>query len=113
MNERSEYRFGAPLDTAFPTPENLMFAYLGLQGLQTPAAMIAVTMRRYMHETGATSEDFARYAIAARRHAATNPKAFFYGKPITREDYFNSRMIADPLRLLTAARRATARWLLS
>jgi acetyl-CoA acetyltransferase len=36
----------------------------------------------------------------ARKHAATNPKAFFYGKPITLEDHQASRMIADPLRLL-------------
>jgi acetyl-CoA acetyltransferase len=100
MNERSEYRFGAPLQAALPTSDNVLFAYLGAHGLQTPAAMIAMAMRRYMHETGATSEDFANVSIAARRHAATNPNAFFYGKPITREDYFNSRMIADPLRLL-------------
>jgi acetyl-CoA acetyltransferase len=100
MNERSEYRFGAPLETAMPTSDNVLFAYLGAQGLQTPAAMIAMTMRRYMHETGATSEDFANVSIAARRHAATNPNAFFYGKPITKEEYLASRMIADPLRLL-------------
>jgi acetyl-CoA acetyltransferase len=100
MNERSEYRFGAPLQMMAPTSENVLFAYMGAQGLYTPAAMIALMMRRYMHETGATSEDFANYSITARRHAATNPKAFFYGKPITREDYFSSRMIADPFRLL-------------
>jgi len=100
MNERSEYRFGAPLQMMQPTSENVLFAYMGAQGLYTPAAMIALTMRRYMHETGATSDDFANYSIAARRHAATNPNAFFYGKPITREDYLNSRLIADPLRLL-------------
>ncbi|QCP50370.1 lipid-transfer protein [Trinickia violacea] len=99
MNERSEYRFGTPMLPSTPTSDNVLFAYLSGQGLQTPAAMIAMTMRRYMHETGATSEDFANVAIAARRHAATNPNAFFHGKPITRDDYFNSRMIADPLRL--------------
>ena len=100
MNERSEYRFGKPLQFAVPTTENAMFYYQTLHGLQTPAALIGMMMRRYMHETGTTSEDFANVAIAARRHAATNPNAFFYGKPITREDYMNSRMIADPFRLL-------------
>jgi acetyl-CoA acetyltransferase len=100
MNERSEYRFGKPLQFAVPTTENVMFYYQTLHGLQTPAALIGMMMRRYMHETGTTSEDFANVAIAARRHAATNPNAFFYGKPITREDYMNSRMIADPFRLL-------------
>jgi len=100
MNERSEYRFGAPLQMMAPTSENVLFAYSGAQGLYTPAATIGLAMRRYMHETGATSEDFANYSITARRHAATNPKAFFYAKPISRDDYFNSRMIADPFRLL-------------
>ena len=53
-----------------------------------------------MHEYGATSEDFGRVAVADRRHAATNPNAFFYGKPITLEDHQASRMIVDPLHLL-------------
>ena len=100
MNERSEYRFGAPLQMMQPTSENVLFAYMGAQGLFTPAAMIALMMQRYMHETGATSDDFANYSITARRYASTNPNAFFYEKPITRDDYFNSRMIADPFRLL-------------
>src|SRR5690606_41096519 len=47
-----------------------------------------------------TTEDFGRIAVAARDFAATNPAAFFYGKPITREDHQNSRWICDPLRLL-------------
>ena len=69
-------------------------------GLGTPAATVAMQARRYMHEYGATSEDFGRVAVADRRHAATNPDAFFYGKPITLEDHQASRMIVDPLHLL-------------
>jgi len=69
-------------------------------GLSTPAATVAMQARRYMHEYGATSEDFGRVAVADRRHAATNPAAFFYGRPITLEDHQATRMIADPLRLL-------------
>jgi acetyl-CoA acetyltransferase len=38
--------------------------------------------------------------VADRRHAATNPNAFFYGKPITLDDHQASRMIVDPLHLL-------------
>jgi acetyl-CoA acetyltransferase len=56
--------------------------------------------RRYMHETGATSEDFGRVSVADRHHAATNPKAFFYEQPITLEDHQNSRWIVEPLHLL-------------
>jgi acetyl-CoA acetyltransferase len=71
-----------------------------MHGLRTPAAALGMVMRRYMHQYGATSEDFGRIAVSARRHAATNPAARFYGKPITMDDYLASRMIADPLRLL-------------
>jgi acetyl-CoA acetyltransferase len=53
-----------------------------------------------MHVYGATSADFGRIAVADRKHAATNPAAFFYGKPITLDDHQNSRWIAEPLRLL-------------
>ena len=100
MNERSGQRYGQPQVFLAPDSEQAMVAYHGFNGIQTAAAMMAVPMRRYMHDTGATSEDFANYSIAARRHAATNPQAFFYKKPITREDYLGSRMIADPFRLL-------------
>src|SRR5690606_38550287 len=55
---------------------------------------------RYMHVSGATSEDFGRVAVAARRHAATNPKAWFHGAPITLDDHQASRWIAKPLHLL-------------
>lgn len=100
MNERSGLRFGQPGATPMPESSLALKAYHTMHGLHTAAAMMAIPMRRYMHETGATSEDFANYSIAARRHAATNPNAFFYGKPITREEYLASRMIADPFRLL-------------
>ncbi|PRC52639.1 lipid-transfer protein, partial [Mycobacterium sp. ITM-2017-0098] len=56
--------------------------------------------QRYMHEYGATSADFGAVSVADRKHAANNPKAHFYGKPITIPDHQNSRWIAEPLRLL-------------
>jgi acetyl-CoA acetyltransferase len=99
MNERSEYRFGQPMHSLPPTSDNVVFAYHGFSGLMTPASMIGMMMRRYMHDTGATSLDFANYAVLARKYASTNPNAFFYQKPITIEEHQNSRMIADPLRL--------------
>jgi acetyl-CoA acetyltransferase len=100
MNERSEYRFGQPMHALPPTSDNVVFAYHGMSGLMTPAAMMGMMMRRYMQDSGATSRDFANYAVLARKHAATNPKAFFYGKPITVDDHQASKLIADPLHLL-------------
>jgi len=100
MNERSGQRFGNPMLQNQVTAEQLLMSFHTVHGLQTAAAFTAMAMRRYMHETGATTDDFATISIAARKHAATNPRAWFYGKPITREDYHASRLIADPLRLL-------------
>jgi acetyl-CoA acetyltransferase len=100
MNERSEYRFGSPVAPSVPTSENAIIAFHSNQGLSTPGASMAMSMRRYMYETGARSEDFAHLAVTQRRHASTNPKAFFYGKPIAIHDYMNARIIVDPFRLL-------------
>ena len=69
-------------------------------GLVTPAAWVAMFAQRYMHEFGATSEDFGRIAVADRKHAATNPKAWFYERPITLEEHQSSRWIVEPLHLL-------------
>jgi len=48
-----------------------------------------------------TNEDLGRYSVIARKHAATNPNAWFYQRPITLDDHQNSRWIVEPvLRLL-------------
>jgi acetyl-CoA acetyltransferase len=102
MNERSWYRFGAGNYGFGATPffENVNYGWYMPHGLHTPAAWVGMFARRYMHTYGATSEDFGRISVAARDFAATNPQAFFHGKPITLEDHQNSRWICEPLRLL-------------
>lgn len=104
MNERSQFRLGQPMpyggSQGVADADTAMFAYHGLSGALTAAGMMAPVIRRYMHETGARREDFAQVAIAARAYAATNPAAFFHGKPITLDDYMNARPVADPLHLL-------------
>ena len=54
--------------------------------------------QRYMTQFGATSEDFGRIAVLDRKHAANNPNAWFYNRPITLNEHQQSRMNADPLR---------------
>jgi acetyl-CoA acetyltransferase len=102
FNERSGRRFGTgvqdhPLSA---TAEAAHFSWYAPQGLLTPAQWVAMFAQRYLHETGATSEDFGRVSVADRKHAANNPKAFFYEQPITLEDHQNSRWIVEPLHLL-------------
>jgi acetyl-CoA acetyltransferase len=102
FNERSGFRFGAGVQDhpPAPTPAMVDFGWSSPYGLLTPAQWVAMFARRYMYEYGATSEDYGRLAVAFRKHAATNPAAFFYQKPITLADHQNSRWIAKPLRLL-------------
>lgn len=102
FNERSGHRFGAGVQDRppMPTAESAQFAWYAPFGLLTPASWVAMFARRYMHVTGATSEDFGRVAVADRKHAATNPAAWFYGRPITLADHQQSRPIVEPLRLL-------------
>jgi acetyl-CoA acetyltransferase len=76
-----------------------LYAFEAPYGLVSPVQQIALMARRYMHQYGATREDFARVAVLQRDNATRNPRAFFR-EPITVEDVLNSRMIADPMHLL-------------
>jgi acetyl-CoA acetyltransferase len=102
FNERSGQRFGQVMSglAGAPTSSGVDASWSYPMGLSTPAAWVAMIARRYMHAYGATSEDFGRVAVADRRHAATNPKAWFYDKPITLEEHQASRWVAEPLHLL-------------
>src|SRR5256885_16200876 len=59
----------------------------------------AMVMRGYMREYGATLDHFGKIAVAGRYHASLNPLAYLR-KPITVQDYKESRLVADPVRLL-------------
>ena len=102
MNERSWYRFGTGASVA-QSPTYLPashYSWYVPAGLSTPGSYVAMAARVYMQKYGATSADFGRVSVAARDFAATNPKAFFHGKPITLDDHQQSRFVAEPLRLL-------------
>ena len=102
FNERSGRRFGQP-DARIagePSAQGLEMSWHVPYGLMTPASWVAMFAQRYLHTFGATSEDFGRVAVAMRAHAATNPAAWFYGRPITLAEHQASRWIVEPLRLL-------------
>jgi acetyl-CoA acetyltransferase len=102
FNERSGRRFGSGVQDRPPvaTAEASHFSWYAPFGLLTPAQWVAMFAQRYCHEFSASSEDFGRIAVADRRHAATNPKAWFYEQPITLEQHQASRWIVEPLHLL-------------
>ncbi|MDR7303912.1 lipid-transfer protein [Haloactinomyces albus] len=102
FNERSGERYGlGQADRAMDTgADRAAYSWMTPYGLNTPAQWVAMFARRYLHDYGATSEDFGRVAVTDRRHAANNPAAWFHGKPITLADHQASRWIAEPLHLL-------------
>ncbi len=64
-------------------------------GAASAACWIALCAQRHFHEFGTTREALCSIAVNSRRNAGLNPKAV-YRDPMTREDYFNARMISDP-----------------
>jgi acetyl-CoA acetyltransferase len=100
LRARSGGRFGA----AKMRPPAATSAHSGTTAMQwsypygvlTPASWMSLNATRYMHAFGVTSEDFGRAVVQLRDYAATNPKAHFFGKPITLADHQASRWIAEP-----------------
>ncbi|QNS05180.1 lipid-transfer protein [Streptomyces xanthii] len=100
FNERSGRRFGSGVQHREPSAEGAALGWSLPFGLLTPASWVAMAAQRYLHEYGLTPEAFGHVAVVDRKYAATNPAAYFYGKPITLDDHAASRWIVDPLRLL-------------
>jgi acetyl-CoA acetyltransferase len=107
MNERSAYRFGQPMVPASGGVVNVAGQGTGSLlwcmpfGAQTPGSWEALAAQHYMHAFGVTNRDLGQVSVTQRKHAATNPLAWFHGKPITLEDHQQSRWIVEPvLRLL-------------
>ena len=66
-----------------------------------PPAAFGLLSRRYQHQFGLDYAALGKLAVAQRGHAVLNDLAVEkLRKPITVDDYLNSRMIADPIRLL-------------
>jgi acetyl-CoA acetyltransferase len=88
-------RYGRPANI----PIDSHWSYTMPFGFSSPTSWVAMFTRRWMYETGATNEQLGWVAIVCRENAARNPRAIFYGRPITMEDYFKSPMLCDPFRM--------------
>jgi acetyl-CoA acetyltransferase len=97
LNERSERRFGES-NVGGGVGGNMQ--YLLPHGFVTPAQWVAIFGQRYLYEYGHTTEAFGLVSVLCRKHAATNPHAMMYGRPVTLEEHQASRWITEPLRLL-------------
>jgi acetyl-CoA acetyltransferase len=74
-------------------------SYAAPYGLFSPAQHIALRTRTFLDKYGISNDPLAAIALASYAHAQRNPHAIMYGRPLTREDYDNSRWIAEPFHL--------------
>ncbi|MFQ5872355.1 MAG: thiolase [Dehalococcoidia bacterium] len=101
MNGRSGLRMGGqdPGGPAAIQPISAIDDMSIAWGFTTPAQHHGLTCMRYMRDYGLTSRQLGEVAVAHRRHANLNPKAWFYRRPLTMEDYLGGRWISKPFRL--------------
>ena len=56
-------------------------------GFGGPGQGMAVAYTRWLERHNQNREKMATLAVTQRRHTQHNPHAYFYGTPLTREDY--------------------------
>ncbi len=79
--------------SAPPSPEATFIQPSGLMG---PGQMFAVLAQRHMHLYGTTREHFCEVALSTRANAVRRPTSLMK-EPLTKDQYFDARMISDPL----------------
>ena len=71
-------------------------AFTANDGLLSPGHAAGLIAQRHMHLFGTKREHFAEVVISSRENAVRNPRAMMRD-PLTLDDYFNARMINEPL----------------
>ena len=99
MNGRSGARYSSGVAEGPETTDRISWGWYMPYGLLTPACWVAMHTRAYIDKYGAGYEGLAEIAVTQRKFAANNPRALFYGQPISYEDYYNAPWIVEPLRL--------------
>ena len=87
-----------------PIPRNPgapMAQYESPYGIIGPPVSYAMACRRYMHLYGEerTRQAMAEIAVSTRKWANLNPMAYMHGKPMSFDDYHESRWVAWPFHL--------------
>jgi acetyl-CoA acetyltransferase len=86
-------------EAALAVPDMADAQFIFAMGDFSPTQWAGLLMNRYMHDTGATEEHFAQFAVAQREFATLNEDAL-QRTPLTVEDYLAAPYISSPLRLL-------------
>jgi len=81
-------------------PDRPFHSWTAPYGAFAPPILFALPMRRHMHLYGTTEKQLGEVAVAFRHHAQRNPRSLMRGKRLSIQDYFNSRIISSPYRIL-------------
>lgn len=91
MYDRPGVRYASSEREVAGGPEQFSAPYgVGIGG-------IAMWLSRYMHDYGATREDLFDVVGTLREHAQLNEYAYWRGKPLSLDEYVNSRWIYEPM----------------
>lgn len=88
---------GSPYGAAGVPPT---MAFTAGFGAVAPGHSFSLLTKRHMHLYGTKREHLAEVAINQRNNALKRPKTAIQKNPLTIDDYFNARMLSDPLCLL-------------
>jgi acetyl-CoA acetyltransferase len=72
-------------------------AFTANSGLLSPGHSFSILAQRHMHLYGTKREHFAEVCISQRENARKRPETAVQTDELTMDDYFNARMISDPL----------------
>ena len=76
FNERSGHRFGQPMAPGTSFAQRQRAGGDGIFRSGSHAGQVGLAALPALHAVyGVTNEDFGRYSVVCRKHAATNPKA--------------------------------------
>ena len=92
---------GNSFDRSLPNQRPLEYQrgnYVDVYGYGGPNSLMALIQRLHMEKYGTTLEQIGKIAVAQRENALNNPQALFRER-MSMQDYLNSRMISDPIRL--------------
>lgn len=84
---------GSPYGAGGVSPN---MAFMAGSGLMSPGHSFSLLTQRHMHLYGTKREHLAEVAISQRNNAINRPTAL-QREPLTLDQYFNGRMISDPL----------------
>ena len=90
---------GADFDEAIATA--LDAEYEQVHGM-TPVAAAALLMRRYQHQYGIDSAEFAQFSVKSHENGSRNPLAMFRNR-LRKEGFMAAPFVADPVNLFDMA----------